>query len=64
MVNELGEIKAVFETDGVRYELISTNYGKKGGVWDSQDKIRNSHGATRTLTRKEWREYFNKKVSK
>lgn len=62
MINSLGEIKATFEIGGITYEVVSSEYGNSRSVWDAIDTIKNSNGQQKTMTRLEWKKYFDKKT--
>lgn len=64
MINAIGEIKATFEIGNISYEVISSEYGKSRSVWDAIDTIKNSNGQQKTMTRLEWKQYFDNKLSK
>ena len=60
MVNSKGEIKAKATVKGIEYEVIQTKKGS-GNVWGARDTIRNNTtGQSKEMTRKEWKELFDK----
>lgn len=57
MINDKGEIKISWNG----YEVISTEHGENKSVWSALDTIRNERGQMKTMTRLQWKKYFDKK---
>lgn len=62
MINSKGEITQRFKIGETSYEVISTLYGQSRNVWDAIDTIKNSNGKEKTMSRKEWKIYFDNKT--
>ena len=61
MVNKDGSILKDYTIKGQHYTVTRTRVGQGNSVWQGVDTIKNmTTGTIKTMTRKEWRELFNK----
>lgn len=61
MVKKDGSILKDYTIKGQHYTVTRTRVGQQNGVWFAVDTIKNmTTGNIKTMTRKEWRELFNK----